>query len=377
MTGIEPDSPPPPPSPTFAIAEPPAIVQVPPLPSRAGGRLPGRAIRLPARFRDEPPAPLSADPDPAAPVPQAPERLLPRVRLIVTNPFRTLSNVFNVWRDYLYKPSYDPESLIAPEDLANISAINTSDIPEMIPAPDVIPTPHTNETISMIMEWKNNGHTVKSDEEIMKLVHDVIRHPDFKVEDLEKFSVRKENTLLDQAEVGDTSASLFENENFTESSVKVDVPSGRPNVPPQTFEIPGLQHRSLVSIIKSAFTSPLASKFHLSPFKLFHRSPLTGETERAYSELYNSDAFIDEHHHIQQHAPVDVEGCKAEKVIAAMMIWSDSTHLANFGTASLWPIYLQFGNLSKYIRASPNSGSCFHLAYIPSVSALISSLTTA
>ena len=49
------------------------------------------------------------------------------------------------------------------------------------------------------------------------------------------------------------------------------------------------------------------------------------------------------------------------------MVWSDSTHLANFGTAKLWPIYFLFGNASKYICGQPNSGACQHVAYIPSL----------
>ena len=32
------------------------------------------------------------------------------------------------------------------------------------------------------------------------------------------------------------------------------------------------------------------------------------------------------------------------------MFWSDATHLATFGMVKLWPIYLLFGNLSKYVR---------------------------
>ncbi|KAJ3963332.1 hypothetical protein EV361DRAFT_222660 [Lentinula raphanica] len=52
------------------------------------------------------------------------------------------------------------------------------------------------------------------------------------------------------------------------------------------------------------------------------------------------------------------------------MFWSDSTHLTSFGNASLWPIYMMFGNLSKYIRSRPNSGACQHIAYIPSLPAL-------
>ncbi|KAI0647705.1 hypothetical protein C8Q79DRAFT_999321 [Trametes meyenii] len=47
------------------------------------------------------------------------------------------------------------------------------------------------------------------------------------------------------------------------------------------------------------------------------------------------------------------------------MPWSDSTHLADFGTASLWPIYVQFGNQSKYERAKPSARACHHAAYIP------------
>jgi hypothetical protein len=57
-----------------------------------------------------------------------------------------------------------------------------------------------------------------------------------------------------------------------------------------------------------------------------------------------------------------------ETIIAAYMFWSDSTHLANFGTASLWPLYTFFGNLSKYTRAKPTSNSGYHQAYFPSVS---------
>jgi len=47
------------------------------------------------------------------------------------------------------------------------------------------------------------------------------------------------------------------------------------------------------------------------------------------------------------------------------MFWSDAMHIAAFGTAKMWLIYMLFGNLSKYIRCQPNSGAVKHLAYIP------------
>ena len=47
------------------------------------------------------------------------------------------------------------------------------------------------------------------------------------------------------------------------------------------------------------------------------------------------------------------------------MLWSDCTHLTSFGHASLWPLYLYVGTLSKYTRAKPSSFAAHHLAYIP------------
>ena len=105
-----------------------------------------------------------------------------------------------------------------------------------------------------------------------------------------------------------------------------------------------------------------------SPSKLFHKSPDSGVTKRVFSKLYNSDAFVKEHDRVQR-APVppDEPDCKLEKVVGALMFWSDMTHLANFGTAKLWLIYMFFSNLSKYTHAEPLSHACYHVAYIPSL----------
>jgi Plavaka transposase len=83
-----------------------------------------------------------------------------------------------------------------------------------------------------------------------------------------------------------------------------------------------------------------------------------------YSELYNLDIFYDEHDKVQ-HALIDNQTCKREKVIAALIFWSDAMHLATFGTTKMWPVYMLFSNLSKYIRFKSKSGATKHLAYIP------------
>lgn len=56
-----------------------------------------------------------------------------------------------------------------------------------------------------------------------------------------------------------------------------------------------------------------------------------------------------------------------EVAILALMLWSDSTHLTSFGMASLWPIYLFFGNILKYTWGKPTVHQAHHLAYVPSV----------
>jgi len=152
--------------------------------------------------------------------------------------------------------------------------------------------------------------------------------------------------------------------------VDILVPSGEPHTEGRTFRVPGLLHRKLTSVIREAFGSPLAHLYHYSPFKLFHKSPISGKDERIYGEIFTSDAFIDKTERVRRHAPVPPEdaACKREKVVTAMMFSSDATMLTDFSTAKGWPIYFMVGNLSKYIRAQPDSGAMHHLAYIPSVS---------
>jgi Plavaka transposase len=90
---------------------------------------------------------------------------------------------------------------------------------------------------------------------------------------------------------------------------------------------------------------------------------------RLHSEVYNSEAMLEAHEEINslpQAANDDLE-----RVVAPLMVWSDSTHLTNFGDASLWPFYLYFGNQSKYTRAKPTADACNHLAYIPTVSTFL------
>lgn len=131
------------------------------------------------------------------------------------------------------------------------------------------------------------------------------------------------------------------------------------------FEVLGLHHRSLVQIIRSVFSSPSARRFHFEPFKAFLRWK-NGKVERVYDELYNSDSFLREHEKLRQ-APRE-PGCPHPITIAAIQLWSDSMQVTQFAHTKLWPIYLSFGNQSKYTRSQPRARACHHVAHIPSVS---------
>ncbi len=104
------------------------------------------------------------------------------------------------------------------------------------------------------------------------------------------------------------------------------------------------------------------------------KSPHKGEPERVYTEGYTCDTLLKEDAKIRSQPRNPDDADNVEYSVVPLMLWSDSTHLANFGTASLWPIYLYLGNLSKYVRSKPSSFAAQHLAYIPSVS-VISVLT--
>jgi hypothetical protein len=220
------------------------------------------------------------------------------------------------------------------------------------------------------MAWMNNGKT--SEAEVTSFIETVIQAPDFKKDDLIGFDAHRENKRLDDAL---SKAAL--KAQFTESSVDILVPSGNPTIPTKPFTVHGLLHQSLTSVIRDAFNDPLAHLLHLSPFKLLHVNPVTKKEERIHSELYTSDSFIEENEEVQRHGklPPDNLGCKCEKVVAALMVSSDATHLTDFGNAKAWPGYVMLGNLSKYIRSLPNSGAMHHLAYFPSVGSFHNSLT--
>jgi len=114
------------------------------------------------------------------------------------------------------------------------------------------------------------------------------------------------------------------------------------------FKVPGLFYRPLLNLIKAALQETMAEDFHLFPYREFWQPLPRLAPQHLYSELYMSDVFLAKHVKIQSQHQGTAPGCQIKNVIVAIDLWSDSTHLARFGNAFLWLIYLFIGNLLKY-----------------------------
>ncbi|PBK93718.1 hypothetical protein ARMGADRAFT_1046004 [Armillaria gallica] len=133
----------------------------------------------------------------------------------------------------------------------------------------------------------------------------------------------------------------------------------------QKFHISNIHHRSLLHILWSMVEDNPASKdFHWHGFEEHWQPPDPNmPSEQVYGELYTSEAFLKAERELLSAVADD----DLPRVIAAFMFWSDAMHVAQFGQAKMWPIYLFFGNLSKYLCCRPSSNSAHHVAFLPSV----------
>lgn len=365
-----------------------------------------------------PPAPSALLGAPRAPSPVNQATNAPAPAAAVIPPpvcFQTEVNRAGLYKIYPQKPTHDPDAGISLDDLCDspnfLTAKPPSNEPPHVPllaanSSESIFAPLLNASTARLMCWFHNGSNLKSAGELDRLVQDVLLKEDFKVADLRGFSTTREHARLDkdfdqQPVNGDNPDAQVPlgppghlDSNTPElrdgwETVTIEIPLPGPKVKraekdAPVFKVEGVLIRPLLDVMKEAFQSEEFLRYHLTPFDQFwdpthdptdpsHSTttpapcyetsgipePPPGH-ERTYGELYTSSAMLEAHRALPAHPNL-------ETVIAAYMFWSDSTHLANFGTASLWPLYTFFGNLSKYIRAKPTSHSCHHQAYIPSV----------
>ncbi|GBE86159.1 hypothetical protein SCP_0900360 [Sparassis crispa] len=198
-------------------------------------------------------------------------------------------------------------------------------------------TPFLNVTTYRLMNWMYGPSDMKSISEIDSLVHNVLLADDFDPTHLQNFSTARELKRLDTH--SNTSNAFSADDVWVEGSVKIRLPKEHTRFKSEDeapeFEVSGIYYRRLLEVIKAAYQDTAARTFHWIPFKLFWRPHYDSSDDsdsddsnddagdiRVYTELYNSDAFLEEDAHIR---------------------------------------------LTKYVRGKPSSFATHHLAYLPTL----------
>lgn len=118
--------------------------------------------------------------------------------------------------------------------------------------------PYKNKTVQLIMEWQNTRSSKKSNEKVACLVHDVMLHHDFSVDDLLSFNATYENCIADEAK------QLTFPQGFQQISMNIKVPSDTRDILSKMLSILGFTFHKLMSLIREEFKGPMFLKFHLS-----------------------------------------------------------------------------------------------------------------
>ncbi|KIO30648.1 hypothetical protein M407DRAFT_20363 [Tulasnella calospora MUT 4182] len=361
------------------------------------------ARRLPARFREllpEGPATIVPTPQPStessvsntapsAPMP-APNTTNGDVDMEsqalssseeLQEVYRTLPNAFNIFREYKRLPLRIPDEGAPLEDFTiDYGSLDAESLADKLT--EAI-KPFSNMSTYRLGHWYHNCGGVLSRNNLAALITEVLKAEDFNKDDLPgAATIDKLNTALDKLDIGnggiEGTGEQAVGDGWVEESVRIEIPTGVKQSANSTtsashpYDIPGLLRRPLVEVIKAACQDNLARDFHFEPFKSFQVCPPVdadstepGTFQRLHDELYSSDAWITEQDKLERLPPE--HGCTLPRAIAGLMFWSDATHVSQFGQSKMWPIYLFFGNLSKWLRCKPRSRACHHVAHIPSL----------
>ena len=297
--------------------------------------------------------------------------LSPRIGSPLDRNFTTPQNIFGLSRRYpnKNKPLYDPEEHISLQSLSNIP-----DRTEASHSSSQSFYPYPNRTAFRLGDWFWNGGIQKSQASFHELIN-IVGDLEFEPADIRNVNWDKINKELATEDGGEW---LDEDAGWTRTPVTISVPyqprrgvSSDSHAGPRDYVIGDFYHRSLISIIREKLSGSRGSHlFHFEPYEVLWKPANNHNPIRIQSELYNSPAFMDAYRELQD-SPGE-PGCDLPRVVVALMFWSDVTHLTAFGNAKIWPLYLFFGNESKYLRCKPSCHLCEHVAYFQKVGYLYS-----
>ena len=204
---------------------------------------------------------------------------------------------------------------------------------------------------------------------------DIIGSPSFKLDDIQDTKWRSIDhvlgTLATDEDLAQSTEWLDNDAGWMCTTVTISAPFPQQSANPgsKNYSVPDFYRCSLISIIRERVLDPNDHHlFHYEPYELHWRRPLDNHNTKVYSELFTSKSFLDAHCELLESPPVPE--CTLPHHIVALMFWSDAMQLTSFGDAKLWPLYIFFGNQTKYRRGQPSANLCSHIAYFQTVSTI-------
>ncbi|KAF7293579.1 hypothetical protein MIND_01136700 [Mycena indigotica] len=389
--------------------QPPSLPPPPPTPPTRRSGLPNRRTRMPAKFNDAapPPAPrvrrsATTNPQsghipPSQPVPSAldvsPPSQIPREWV------ETAPNAFGLYKVYPRRPTHDPDASVTLGELYQVPGpedVMLEDLP--LPSePWYYPFP--NASVAHMMKYHIEEEHPQSIAGFDRFVANILQpnqeaqSDGITLNELPMpFSTQKYLDHLDTHGI----TPLGITDQWKNGSVSLKLPCvghHQPESAAPVFVVNDILFRPLLDPIKEVLQGPLFQKFHTTPFSLraipesdldlpdivmhdhdsqpslneYGIPPLPAGHEEIFSEICTSAAMLEAYHALPQPPPPQSPDDPVESIVVALMEWSDATHLAQFGTASLWPGYTFFGNHPKDFRSKPTSNAGFHQVYFASL----------
>lgn len=300
--------------------------------------------------------------------------------------FDTPMNSFGVFRQYYHRqfPNHDPENNLDLGMLSNIADVAQDTVrhearasPPLAPAVLAVPEqkggtntstfyPYPNETSFLLGDWYWSQGSQKSLADFKNLI-EIIASKHFSPDDITSTNWDRINRDL---ALNDWDKREWEEEDAgwhrTVLTVKIPFPYTAKSPGVHEYTVKYFYHKSLTEVITEKLTNlNHARHFHYEPYKLFWKPAPDAEAIHLQGELYNSPTFMKAHRELQESA--GEPGCTLPRVVVGLMFWSDATHLTQFGNTKLWPLYMFFGNESKYRRCKPSCNTCEHVAYFEEV----------
>lgn len=285
----------------------------------------------------------------------------------------TQPDTLGVFRNYPCVPSREPSN---PNPYAGSSPTNwndrapiTSDLSIATPeGPPDLPKEGPGFAKASWNAWLNSGSPYKSCSESNKITCH-FTNPAWDWQDFVGYNAYTESRRFDREHFSQKAA-LKCGDEWKEADIDIPIPCvghKQKEADAPVFTVKGLLYRDLVEVITGQLKDPDSFKeMYLQPFSEYWKPTESDTPIRVYGEVYSSDAMLDAQRKLL-HKLRDLPRPQPEAFLVALMIASDSTFLTQFSQASMWPIYVFFGNVSKYIRCSPDSLSAHHVAYLPKV----------